>query len=625
MAYDNERIFAERLANVFLQDNKVKVADCGNQAIACCNVVTKQMWFDFKNIFPASADDDKIFQSMMVYKGLAFHEIMHLKFTSRKKKAQLSIPFMKFLGQLEDGRIETLGVMLHEKLADYFICAVNEILIKDRKAIVENKDNWLLYAYILCYGRSIYFQDLDLLTMMREMIIKIYGKETAELIETTVNDFMPERSFEKRILIAQKLYDFLNNKQALPKMDNSGMSDSFIDTSKDESAGNTDKDLKDLMKDFPQLKKAMEDIAKKLSEKTKDVKDDGEGKSKAQQQKNDKLADLSQQRQKVYKEIYDEKDDKKRQEMREKINEITDKIKSTQNASGYSPQGMDDIKDKLKDKIKAKKEEQEQLVEEHKQDLTQDLKSIGHEVKEIFADNTFEVTKDMKETAKELEKHLTKLNNELAKGYQAKNTSGRLNVRSLLNRKNVLDFKVFNRYTPDKLRLTKALVNIYLDGSGSMGQDNRWENALSTMWVINEALNRDENKVMIYQFSGGYQLIKGYDKVLSVPVMMGGGTEPSGAIQNSIPIIEAYRKARSFGSVLDIIITDGDFSDFHNVAIERLNALGHETILINVSSYIQSHKAKHVIHLQNFRELTGSLTKIFVAIKKGMVAKAKVN
>lgn len=648
--HDNERLFAERLANVFLQDHKVKVAE-GQGNIAYCDVAKKQIWFNFPEIFPEkfdSADQEKIYQQMMVFKGLNFHEILHLKFTSKKKGGIHQTPdFFRLLGQLEDGRIETLGVMLHEKLADYFICAVNEILIKDKKAIVDNKDNWLLYAYILCYGRAIYFQDRDLLSMMREMIIKIYGKETAELIEETINAFIPETSFEKRIEIATKLYDHLQRKQIMPNFDGKTM-DVFIETNKDENDKNMDKDFKELTADFPQLSKVLEEVAKQLKESTKDVEDDNNEREKAKQNQekeiekakqkiSDELLDLRKDRDELSGKVYDEQDADKRLEMRKQVQDIQKKIDEKYDeaneldekaSKGYSPDGLglQDLQEKMKEKISDKKDEQEKLVEAHKDDITQDLKSIGHEIEEVFADNTFEVEQEMRTIAKELEKNLAKMNNELASGYQPKNKSGRLNVRSLLNRKNQLDIKIFNRYQPDKLRLTKALVNIYLDGSGSMVDD--WDKAVRCMWIINEALNRDENKIMIYQFSSDFELIKEYDKPLTVPKMMGQGTYPQGAINHSINVIENYKKAKNFTFVVDIVITDGDFENAQDTSIMKLNNLGHETILIKIGSDFygeeDNHKAKHSIKLNDWGLLVGSLTKTFIEIKKGLVAKTRM-
>jgi hypothetical protein len=625
MTHDNERVFAERLANVFLQESKVRVK-AGKGNIAFCDVVKKQIFFDFDDIFPAHSSNDKIFQQMMVFKGLNFHEILHLKFTPKKRGFTADSIFYRLLGQLEDGRIETLGVMLHEKLADYFICAVNEILIKDKKPIIENKDHWLIYAYILCYGRSIYFQDLKLLAQMRTMIIKVYGRDTADLIEETINKFIPEKSFDVRVQYAQVLFNHLRGKGIVPKYDPNKAIDVFVDTGKDETDRNTDKDLKEIAQDFPELSKALDKIAKELQQQTKEVKDDSKAMDKAKQEKAQKLADLSKERQEVYKAVYDEKDGNKRDKLRKKVDDLTQKIKETESGTGYSPDGMDEDQKELKDLINDKKDEQEKLVEAHKDDLTSDLKSIGHEIEEVFSDSSFNVTQEMRTVARELEKNLSKMNNELASGYQPKNRSGRINVRSLLNRKNELDVKIFNRYQPDKLKLTKAQVNIYIDGSGSMSSE--WDKAVRTMWIINEALNRDDNKIMIYQFSHQFERVKEYDQPLTVPRMMGGGTNPAPAINNSIPIIEAYRKSKNFNFIVDVIITDGEFSDTEDEAIMKLNALGHETILIKVGYYAgdlsKTHKAKHIIGLKEWSGLVGALTNTFIDIKKGLVARTRM-
>ena len=621
----NERHFVQKLANVFLRTRKVRVHSIDTQdAVAFCNVVTKEMWFNFDDIFYRTIIDNDKFRQMMVFKGLGFHEIMHLKFTPIERNVSISQIATKIMGYLEDGRIETLGVMLHEKLADYFICAVDDILLKDKNAIIQNKDNWLIYAYILCYGRSIYFQDKDLLATMRSMIISIYGKEVADMIENSVNDYLPEKDVRVRIRIAESLAQFLVDKNIYPKLGKGcPATTTFIDTTNLQKDANDDKDLKELEKDFPRLKDALGKIQKELQEKTKNVKDDKEKREASKEEQKKKIADLRQEIRDIDAKIYNEKEPLERGKLRSKSLDVQKHVLEEQKNSSYTPDNQKELQDKLDEQIAEKSKEQEKLTDTHKDDLTKDLMDIG-QLSNAHSDNSFVVTDTMQMLAKRLENGLVKLNNELAKGYQDKNKSGRLNVRSLLNRKSIADARIFNRYQPDKLRLTKALVNIYLDGSGSMRGD--WQRVIGTCWIINEALNRDSNKVMIYQFSNNFELVKEYDMPLSVPKITGGNTHPELAIEHSIPIIEAYRRSKNFSFVVDIIITDGRFDDYTlgDCAIEKLNRLGHETIIIKVNDDPATHNAKHSMNLLNFDELVGSLTKIFIEIKKGLIAHAKV-
>ena len=157
--------------------------------------------------------------------------------------------------------------------------------------------------------------------------------------------------------------------------------------------------------------------------------------------------------------------------------------------------------------------------------------------------------------------------------------------------------------------------------------------ALKSMWIINDVLNKDQNKVMAYQFSTKYVRFKDYNKLLTIPRMIGGGTYPAGAIKDSILIIEKYKKTHGFANVIDIIITDGQFGvgGDSDKQIETLNKLGHETILINICNYGYSyggrssnHGAKHFIRLNNFDELVPELMTIFTKVKKTLIKKAKV-
>ena len=166
--YDGERLFAQRLSNAFLQKGNVSVKSV-NDYIAYCHVRNKDIFFSFDQIFKSK--EFKTYKEFMTFKGLLFHEIMHLKFTKNPNyfKAKMNEPLFNQLAQsLEDGRIETLGIQDYEKLADYFNYSVNNVLLEDKEKMLQNKDNFLINAYILCYGRKLYFQNLDFLKELRE-------------------------------------------------------------------------------------------------------------------------------------------------------------------------------------------------------------------------------------------------------------------------------------------------------------------------------------------------------------------------------------------------------------------------------------------------------------------------
>ena len=118
ISFDGERQFAQKLSNIFLGQKSVKVDRSWNP-IACVNVKTKNMYFDFPRIFK---DKDPL-KEMMTFKGLLFHEIHHLKHTVNSKEYRfLPSNLQKLVQVLEDGRIETLAVLRYEKLAEIKGC-----------------------------------------------------------------------------------------------------------------------------------------------------------------------------------------------------------------------------------------------------------------------------------------------------------------------------------------------------------------------------------------------------------------------------------------------------------------------------------------------------------------------
>lgn len=623
-SFEKERFFAEKLANVFLSDKNVKVHH-GENNIAYCHLKDKKIWFDFDEIFKGK--EDGIFRDMMTFKGLAFHEILHLKHTMRSKTTnKKSTDFMALLQRLEDGRIETLGVMEYEKLADYLIYSVNNVLLENRNLVFSKSNNSgeeAINMYILCYGRLIFFQDKKFLTKLRELLLKKYGYEVPEKIEDCIDRYILEPRVKKRIDIAEELYDFLKDNNIFVDFasDMNGKR-GFLDATKEEQK-NIPGHLKQLMKDFPKLKKLMADIRKELQQKTSDLKEKVSDRKKFVEKKHKEIERLRKERQKRYRDLHSAQSDTDKIVVRTQIWILQAEMENVVSKS-YSPLGISKIYQELRDMFDEKYEEQQQLVEDNKFDLKEDLKSIGHSLDDVYADSTFTVTPEMEQMASRLEKGLKKMNNELAKGYIPKQKSGRVNVRKFFNRSNVADTKVFNRWLPDKVKQTKFLVNMFIDGSGSM-RGKRWLKAVNSCWVLNKALNRDKNKIMAYQFSTDFQLMKNYDQLFTVPAMIGGGTYPAGAINNAIPKIESYKKANRYNFVVDIIVTDG-FFDLNNDsdAIAKLNNLGHETIIIHVEDFkADFHNAKHRIILKSFDLLVPELITIFTKLRKVLIMRAR--
>lgn len=629
--FDNHRQFAQKLSNVFLQKTGIKVS-YGRYNIAYVNVRKREISFDFPKIF--SDDLDNLFNEMMTFKGLLFHEIHHIKHTVNSKRYQsMGHKVQQLVQILEDGRIETLGVLRYQKLVDYFIYSVNNVLLKHKDQILKTPDTTIINDYILMYGRKLFWQDKEIIKKVREMCVLHFGHEITKKIEDYVDAYIFETKSEKRLDIAQEIYNLL--------LDNNIEQDfsDFKGTSSVLMTGRNDpktmsKDMKEIEDMLPRAEQKNKEIGEQIQEETKDAKD-GSGQIREEKEQIKKeVKDLRDKRDKAYDKRSEAKTDKTWEKWDDKADKLQKEVyeKERELRKSFSPDGAEELAEELADMIESKQDEQDDLIEKNENDLVQDLKSVGHSLDGVFSDSSFMANPDMQMKSKQLEKSLKKLNTEMRKGYVKHQKTGKINARSFINRKNLADTKIFNKYLPDQIKKTKILCNIFIDGSGSMNGQDRWGKALKSLWVINEALNRDQNKILVYQFSSNYQRTKVYDKPLSIPRMLGGGTNPAPAIKDAIPLIEKYKAINGYTNVVDIIITDGDFDygSQSDAQIMNLNKLGHETILINIEGYRyyrsgtgtddrKKHKAKHYIELNDFDELVPRLTTIFTKIKKSLV------
>ena len=635
--YSRERKFAQKVANIFLGDNEVKVAK-SDLNIAFCSVPIKTIWFDFEQVFKGQ----DIVKEMMDFKGYAFHEILHLKHTMRLTKYDIERAknnrFDGLIQRLEDGRIETLGVMRYQKLADYLIHAVNTHILKDKRKILENRDDTLINTFILLYGRSIYFPDKELIAKIRELIIKNYDKEVVERLEKDIDEYILETSAKKRFELAKALYEFLEKKGIFPIF-NEDMNSNIFEEGKE--LKRLPKELKELAKDFPKLQKRREEIRKDIEDKTPkvDEKKMQEEKDKKEQERKDRIKDLKKQIKDKDKEWddfdreWDVSDKEKQKEIQKELDNLDQEIDGLQEEleelnEKKTPDLTNTDRKDLSNKIDQKRQENDDLLDMNKEDLEADLKEAGFKVNPEYSDKSFDIDSSMIRNSNKISRGLKKLNTDLKQGYINKQRSGRLNVRSLVNRKSQLDTKVFKKWLPSQIKKTKMLVNLFIDGSGSMS-GRKWETTLGALWIINEAFNKDDNKIMAYQFSNRYAKIKGYDEKLTRPNFMGGNTYVLKSLMDALPQIERYKKANGYSNVLNIVITDGWLQDnresVKNV-IKQMEDKGHHNILLNVEfkptkEYANEYGFKHFMYVENFDDLTPKLIKLFGNLKKSMIKK----
>lgn len=628
--------YAENTANIFLGVNSVKV-DHSYNAPAFVHVPTKRMFFNFARIFP---DENKItVKQMMVLNGLLFHETLHIKHTVRAKrfKNTMNHQQINLMGCHEDGRIETLGILEYPKMADYFTFAVNEILLRDKSEIGKDKSK-LAEAYILCYGRLMYFPDMELVAQLRISMIKLYGIKMVEQLEQLIDEYIFEDSCLKRYAIVKKVYELLREKGA--SVWNPKNSQDDILSKKDEKSRKTkqEKELEQVLKESVSDK---EDANKEMKDIMDDIMDSMDEKAiKEMQDLIDKIdkarSDLADKRHQAG----EENDIDKRKELWDKIDELEDEVKDLEveiDNQIIEAQAQDE--QKIQEQIEENEEDNQILIEKNMVDLSNDIKTAQRLDGSVFSDDTFNVSSVMKQESKKLEKGLKELSTTLKSGYADRQTSGRLNVRRMFNRSNPTDMKVFTKFRPSRLAKSKMLINMFVDCSGSMrdveydAEGNRvatkWEIALDSCWVINDALNRDANKIMVYAFSTDYMQIKEYDGKLENkrPIMDLTYLAPS--LVDAMPRIRGYQKANDFRNVVNIVITDGHLHDNvkSNNIFGQLEKAGHHNIMIGVGVTINPERYSnihHVVNLHDFGELSGLLMKVFKTMKAKFVKEVKI-
>lgn len=648
MSHDKEAIFAQRLANIILADSRIKVRN-HNHILACCDLKTKRMLFNFDKIFLSGdkASFSQKVQELMTFKGLAFHEIMHLRFTAKCKTIDMTKFERCIISALEEGRIETLGIYLYNKIADYFTYSANNVLLKDAKELFDTNGNQIIQSYLWCYGRKIYFPHMELIAQMRKVIIETYSVATADKLEEASDEYLLARTFKERRAIAIKLAKYLEDRNQMPNdFGESNLSDENIaDTSSDSEVGEG-ADMDELV-DIDSLKIIISKKNQKIRDMAKGAKSNQKKRDEFNAKKSENIDKLVKDRNKLLEKMYNEQNAEKEKEIRGKLNTVNRQLNEANQSQMQPSRGAGKgINDLINEALKRIKDEQEELVEKNTADISQDMRSIDMDYRKLNADRSFNVTESMTSASKSLERALKILSNDLVSGYQNHNKAGRLNVKSYINRKNVADVSVFNKWLPSRIQNTRLLVNIFVDGSGSMGYCmndmyeggkavTNWVKAVRTCWVINDALSKDNNKVMIYQFDSEYAVMKKYDEPFIVSSMLGGGTNPEGAMGNALPIIKNYARANKFRNVINVVITDGDFDSRFSVKqqFEKMNALNHETIVIRIGAgkkynVVIDHKevsAKHGLVFTSFNELTAQLSKIFVTIKRCVTESTRVN
>lgn len=177
----------------------------------------------------------------------------------------------------------------------------------------------------------------------------------------------------------------------------------------------------------------------------------------------------------------------------------------------------------------------------------------------------------MSKFAKELER----IRVDLDPGWHTHQSTGRLNMKRAMGGGDI--DSVFDVWDDGKNDATDIEVVLAVDYSGSM--QGQMVQACETMWIIKRALERIGADVTVFAFSDQsytiYTKHENADSNKARIIGVGGGTNPSGAVQEGLRILgNSKRKAKAF-----IFVTDGAWGGSSEQTIKRMNSYGVITAL----------------------------------------------
>lgn len=201
---------------------------------------------------------------------------------------------------------------------------------------------------------------------------------------------------------------------------------------------------------------------------------------------------------------------------------------------------------------------------------------------DLFDHGGFTVTGEHELARDAIKKVLRNARIDLRNSYLREQSSGRLDVRRVLNTKG-LSSKVFRKYRENRLGRGKIAAAILLDASGSM-HFPQWTAVRDAAWVVANALVESGDAVQVHQFSSGS------DQMVMLPFgrsacnwerMFNGGTEASPSLRVARDDLQRM-KNKGFEQRFMFIFTDGVFDDptHSRRVIEAMNKDGVVTVLI---------------------------------------------
>ena len=671
--YQSEIDFLQKVDRIISGDVKIRlreISDKSGSNLAYANLKKRSINVNFKVVNDRYAVGDKML-FIALCKGFNYHELAHLLFC---KHHRLTIPhndvIMSILNVLQDGRDETLMSRVFPSTRLHFENCFMRVIHADKEKMNST-------MFLATHSRRLIITSDEVKQYWEVVFRKAFGDETTDEVKVLIDLYIVTSSPRKQLDIAERIFALLhanakNNRQAMDNIE--GFNSSSRNTLKALADA-----LETLSKLSPEEKRELERLAKqimkeqkktgggsKLSDEIKKEIDNNEKQNDLLNQKQKELDEARGEHTKLIREYSDgdkeirdmqkqrttETDAKKKTELEKKILE---KNKELEKISEKSRQSIDKANEKIKEinEVEAKishdeidkqaQSKAQALVESLQDEILDDLETIyknesagygaGQDDTPDFDDerNNAPLVIEARHNinSRKLQDVIRTIRNSQRKGFVEGQASGKVNMQNAMNIPKTGNLNVFRKFLPDKRLQTRIGVIIILDSSGSMS-DEKFNRALQSTWIIQDAMTKTGNPTLIMEFGRTTRIVKPFK---------GKGVFKRHLLQGNTfivpPLLEAKKQIKLSSKVEHIehwlvcMITDGSWSDGEKAEeiIIELNRKDVETMFVfipeNEGQKVEQHHCKHTATILDVDELSTLLRDSIKKMQMNIESKIK--
>ena len=622
-----------------------------NSPIAYCDTRKKEIVLNYPKIFVNEND----VEDMMSVKGFNYHELAHLLYTkvgndficreanrlfgynpsglssseNRVKRIYEngSLDFyrlrdlsLEMFNAIEDGRIETLFGLDYPKAGDYFEFNVNNVLMKVVKEQIGNKGISNL-NFCLLYARKNFIKNKDLMFKLEDDLKKSYtneGQEKVERIKELI-DLILVSADRKQIVLS--LFEIiltlpseqLNGKRNLKNdLAKTSSEDSLITTPNREFSKEQQNKISEKKEELQQSKKDYEEEKKEKEEgqgqgqgeESEEDNEEGEGEGQGQGDKQNKVTQT---------------DTDKHDSQSEQNKDSSSVGSGNKNDDNFVEKALKDLKETNEGIKKSLESDVIKDIQDLK-DKRELYESLNIDKKEIYEGDKFQPTNELISESQKISRFLRELNSDLKSSIKRNKKKGQLDIKSVMRNQKNGTANIFKKMIKNKLKYSNMAVSILVDSSGSVGDWN-FKKQMMSCWMLVNALERTNNKVMVIEFNHKIKVKKHFgSKKANYNRSSQGGTEISKPLEYTA---REFKRQKTLGvkNFMTIILTDGDFMDREkgeNILKQMKKDFNNNSLLIAYNTYLNEGEKRgcdEAKRLSDIDEVSGVMKKYIKKIK----------